>query len=90
MDYKDKILFNKECEEAYKPLMQKLILEWRNKYDAATIRECFHFWICKHCHEKILDIVNRRKHRTLRYKLLKAELRDKEIEQHNNDMFKEV
>ena len=62
-------------------MMQKLILDWRHKYDGNHVRECFHYWICKHQHEKILALVNKRKHRKLKVAILKQKLEEYRYEE---------
>ena len=74
MNFKDKIEFSAQAEALYKPLMKKMIMQWKDKYDSGTIRECFCFWVLTHNHQKILELVNKRKHRKLKVQKLKTEL----------------
>jgi hypothetical protein len=91
VNYKDKAEFEKQVEQMYKPLMQQLIMDWKERYDSATIRQCFCFWVVKHAHEKILDAFNHRKHRKLKYAKVKHELETLKVKNslENLDFLKE-
>lgn len=73
MNYIDKILFYKDVEEIYKKSIRPLYLKYK-QYSNAEIREEFSYWVATHNHQKNLELVNRRKHRKLKYKAVKSEL----------------
>jgi hypothetical protein len=73
MLYNEKIQFEAEVEAMLKPILKELYLTWK-QYDAAVVHQAFTHYICKRNNAKILNLVNRRKHRKLKFKQLKSEL----------------
>jgi hypothetical protein len=79
MLYNEKIQFEAEVEAMLKPILKQLYLEWK-QYDALTIHQSLTHYICKRNHAKILNLVNRRRHRKLKFKQLKCELENVRVE----------
>ena len=74
MTKNDRNEMNRDFEEMYKREMKNFYLKWRQQYSPAEVSEMFFYFIAKHRHEKIMDLVNKRKHRKLKYRKVKAEL----------------
>ena len=64
---------NVDIEIAYKKAIQPLYLKWR-QLSSNQVSEMFAFWIVRHNHQKILELVNRRRHRKLKFQKVKTEL----------------
>lgn len=79
MTTNDRVQFGKDAEELYKNLMKSLYIKWSDKYDSVVIRETFAYWVTTHNHLKIMSLINKRKHRKIKYKMVKTELENLKV-----------
>ena len=87
MQYNDKIKLAKMLEPSYKQMMIPLYKELAN-YDSIEVRLEVIRWITNHNNSKILDLINKRKHRKLQFKKLKSELESQKLKQELEDYLK--
>lgn len=81
MNYKDRLEFCAEVEEAYKRYMQPIYRKWSKQYSTPELREEFFFYICRRQHEKIVELIGGRKRRKLRLAKVKTELANLKLKQ---------
>ena len=81
LNYKDRLEFCAEVEEAYKRYMQPIYKKWSKQYSTPELREEFFFYICRRQHEKIVELIGGRKRRKIRLAKVKTELASLKLKQ---------
>jgi len=76
---------NQDFESGYKSIMKPLYLKWSNNIDSTTVRLMFADFIHRKNHSRILDTLNKRKHRKLKFNKIKNELKMYKIEEELNN-----
>lgn len=89
MNRNDRNEMLKDFEEIYKPAMRRLYMKWK-MYSDSEVSEMFYYWIAKHRHEKVMDLINKRKHRRLKTAKLKTELDMLKAKQRNENYLEEL
>jgi hypothetical protein len=89
MDYNNRLQFEQDVEQMLKPVLKQLYIKY-SRYDALTIHQSLTHYICKRNHAKILNLVNRRRHRKLKFKQLKCELENVRVEKEISEFEKNL
>lgn len=81
---------NNDFEQAYKELMSPLYLKWKDEWKNNELNEMFMLWIFKHRHEKIMKLLNARKHRKNKMKEIKDKLALLEYDRVEENLLEEI